>query len=92
MPLELKHDRPIVLIRQSAFERAGLIRSLLDERYNFTDDEFHVEDERKLAVLAYSLCSRRERSRDLEALLHDRPLLDERHPIFDPVDYNLRAC
>jgi len=44
MPLELLHDRAVVLIRQSAFERAGLARNVLDERYNLTDEEFRVED------------------------------------------------
>jgi len=44
MPLELLHDRAVVLIRQSAFERVGLARNDLDERYNLTDEEFRVED------------------------------------------------
>ena len=44
MPLELLHDRVVVLIRQSAFERAGMTRQAMDERYNLTDDEFRVED------------------------------------------------
>ncbi|PYO08576.1 MAG: hypothetical protein DMD30_07850 [Gemmatimonadetes bacterium] len=44
MPLELPHDRVIVLIRQSAFERSGLTRKAIDERYNLTDEEFRVED------------------------------------------------
>ena len=44
MPLELLHDRAVVLIRQSAFERASLARTVLDERYNLTDEEFRVED------------------------------------------------
>ena len=44
MPLELSHGRAMVLIRQSAFERVGLARNVLDERYNLTDDEFRVED------------------------------------------------
>jgi hypothetical protein len=44
MPLELSHDRAVVLIRQSAFERGGLTRQAIDERYNLTDDEFRVED------------------------------------------------
>ena len=44
MPLELLHDRAVVLIRQSAFERVGLARNALDERYNLTDEEFRVED------------------------------------------------
>ena len=34
----------MVLIRQSAFERVGLARNDLDERYNLTDEEFRVED------------------------------------------------
>jgi hypothetical protein len=44
MPLELSYGRAVVLIRQSAFESVGLARSVLDERYNLTDDEFRVED------------------------------------------------
>ena len=44
MPLELLHDRVVVLISQSAFERVGLVRNVLDERYNLTDEEFRVED------------------------------------------------
>ena len=32
-----------MLIRQSAFERAGLTRIALDERYHLTDEEFRVE-------------------------------------------------
>jgi hypothetical protein len=44
MPLKLSHDRAVVLIRQSAFERNGLSRTMLDERYNLTDEEFRVED------------------------------------------------
>jgi hypothetical protein len=44
MPLELLHDRVVLLIRQSAFERVGLTRQAMDERYNLTDEEFRVED------------------------------------------------
>jgi hypothetical protein len=44
MPLKLSHDRAVVLIRQSAFERNGLSRNMIDERYNLTDEEFRVED------------------------------------------------
>ncbi len=44
MPIELPHDRVIVLIRLSAFERSGLTRRAIDERYNLTDEEFRVED------------------------------------------------
>jgi hypothetical protein len=44
MPLLLSHDRAVVLIRQSAFERNGLNRAAIDERFNLTDEEFRVED------------------------------------------------
>jgi hypothetical protein len=44
MPLKLSHDRAVVLIRQSAFERVGLSRQAIDERYNLTDEEFRVEE------------------------------------------------
>ena len=44
MPLELSVGRAVVLIRQSAFERNGLTRLGVDERYNLTDQEFRVED------------------------------------------------
>jgi hypothetical protein len=44
MALELSHSHPVILIRQSAFERSGITRSAIDERYNFTPDEFRVEE------------------------------------------------
>ena len=44
MALELSHSRPVVLIRQSAFERVGLVRSAIDARYNLTDEEFRVAE------------------------------------------------
>ena len=44
MPTEVSHDRVFILIRQSAFERTGLLRSAIDARYNLTDQEFRVED------------------------------------------------
>ncbi|HMF88590.1 MAG TPA: hypothetical protein VK575_10980 [Gemmatimonadaceae bacterium] len=44
MPLELSHGQVVVVIRQSAFERIGLAREVIDERYNLTDEEFRVED------------------------------------------------
>jgi hypothetical protein len=44
MPIELPRERSVVLIRQAAFERAGLSREAIDERYNLTDEEFRVED------------------------------------------------
>jgi hypothetical protein len=45
MPIELAHNRGTILIRRSAFERAHLTRSAVDERYNLTDEEFHVEED-----------------------------------------------
>ena len=44
MALELFNSHPVILIRQSAFERSGITRSAIDERYNFTADEFRVEE------------------------------------------------
>jgi hypothetical protein len=44
MALELSHSNPVILIRQSAFEGSGITRSAIDERYNFTADEFRVEE------------------------------------------------
>ena len=45
MPIELDHNSPTILIRRSAFERAKLTRSAIDDRYNLTDQEFHVEED-----------------------------------------------
>jgi len=45
MPIELAHNRGTILIRRSAFERANLTRSAIDERYNLTDEEFQVEED-----------------------------------------------
>jgi hypothetical protein len=44
MALELTHGHAVILIRQSAFERSGITRSAIDERYNLTADEFRVEE------------------------------------------------
>jgi hypothetical protein len=44
MALELAHGRAVILILQSAFERSGISRSAIDERYNLTADEFRVEE------------------------------------------------
>jgi hypothetical protein len=43
MPVTINAGRPVVLIRKSAYEKAGLIRSELDLRFNLTDEEFRVE-------------------------------------------------
>jgi hypothetical protein len=44
MALEVAHGQAVILIRQSAFERSGITRSAIDERYNLTADEFRVEE------------------------------------------------
>jgi|1185.fasta_scaffold395927_2 hypothetical protein len=44
MPIELGYGRAVILIRQSAFEKARLVRSAIDARYNLTDEEFRAED------------------------------------------------
>ena len=43
MPLQVSAGLPTILIRKEAFERAGLARSELDQRFNLTDAEFRVE-------------------------------------------------
>jgi hypothetical protein len=43
MPLEISASAPTILVRQQAFERAGLVRSEIDTRYNLTAGEFRVE-------------------------------------------------
>jgi hypothetical protein len=45
MPLLLLSGHPSLLIRRSAFERAGLSRGAFDHRLNLTSDEFRVEGE-----------------------------------------------
>src|ERR1700687_3480705 len=42
MALELAHGHAVVLIRQGAFERSGITRRAIDERYNLTADECGV--------------------------------------------------
>ncbi len=43
MPLQIPATLPSLLIRREAFERAGFVRSEIDERFNLTDVEFRVE-------------------------------------------------
>lgn len=43
MPLELPPNYPSLLIRRSAFDRAGVTRASIDERLGLTDQEFRVE-------------------------------------------------
>jgi hypothetical protein len=43
MPISVAAGQPIVCIRRTAFETAGLTRAALDDRFNLTPDEFAVE-------------------------------------------------
>ena len=43
MPLPLAPGAPTLLVRKSAFERAGLSRAIIDEALILTDEEFRVE-------------------------------------------------
>lgn len=43
MPIELPTNKPSLLIRRPAFERAGITRAAIDERLGLTDQEFRVE-------------------------------------------------
>jgi hypothetical protein len=43
MPLTIPDGLPTILIRKSAFERAGLNRTEIDTLFNLTDAEFRVE-------------------------------------------------
>lgn len=43
MPLPISDLRPTVFIRREAFERLGLQRALIDDRFNLTDQEFRIE-------------------------------------------------
>lgn len=42
--MKLQQSRASVLIRRDAFERAGIARSIIDQRYNLTDQEFQVAE------------------------------------------------
>lgn len=43
MPIPVPDSRPTVFVRREAFERERLERSLIDTRFNLTDQEFRVE-------------------------------------------------
>ena len=43
MPIPVPDNRPTVFVRREAFERERLERSLIDARFNLTDQEFRVE-------------------------------------------------
>lgn len=43
MPLPIAAGHPTLFITKAAFERAGLVRSAIDERLGLTDEEFRVQ-------------------------------------------------
>ena len=43
MPVRIAAGSPTIVVRREAFERVGLTRLAVDERYNLTDEEFRVE-------------------------------------------------
>jgi hypothetical protein len=43
MPLPIASGATTLLIRRSAYERSGLTRQVIDERFGLTADEFRVE-------------------------------------------------
>ena len=43
MPLHVTTGAPTLFIKRSAYERAKLVRSSVDERLGLTDNEFRVE-------------------------------------------------
>ncbi|MEJ7760070.1 MAG: hypothetical protein WKF55_10835 [Gemmatimonadaceae bacterium] len=43
MPIAVPAGLPSIFIRKEAFERSGLARSEIDQRFNLTDAEFRVE-------------------------------------------------
>jgi len=43
MPIALAREKPTLVIRRDAFERAGLTRTEFDQRLALTDEEFRAE-------------------------------------------------
>jgi hypothetical protein len=43
MPIAIPHEQPAILIRRTAFEERGLTRSMFDELFGLTAEEFRVE-------------------------------------------------
>ena len=43
MPLPITNGLSTIFIRKPAFEKAGLMRVEIDQRFNLTDEEFRVE-------------------------------------------------
>lgn len=44
MPISASSGLPTVFLRKEAFEKAGLMRTEIDSRFNLTDAEFTVEE------------------------------------------------
>jgi hypothetical protein len=43
VPLDVSPGAPTVVIRKAAFDRTALSRTVFDDRFNLTPDEFRVE-------------------------------------------------
>jgi len=43
VPVTVNAGRPVILIRKTSYENAGIVRAELDGRFNLTDQEFRVE-------------------------------------------------
>ena len=43
MPVTVNAGRPVILIRKTSYENAGIIRAEVDSGFNLTDEEFRVE-------------------------------------------------
>ena len=43
MPLEISANDSTLLIKRQSFERAGLTRTIVDQKLNLTADEFRIE-------------------------------------------------
>ena len=43
MPTPIHAGAPTLVLRRASYERAGLVRSAIDERLGLTDQEFRVE-------------------------------------------------
>jgi hypothetical protein len=71
MPLSLSHSGPTLLIRKSAFERAGLSRAQFDDALNLTADEFQLEG----ALIAVGPLVGEDTIADLIAQLEDAGLV-----------------
>jgi hypothetical protein len=68
MPIPIAASAPTLLFRRAAFERVGLTRAGLDERFGLTDAEFHVEGDLIAVGPIYQAESLAEAIEELEGL------------------------